>query len=226
MEPVITNCPKCGHVTEHQLLKPGENSMTVKCDDCGDVRTITPPRVRIIDLKLVISDEDKARNGRMEVPRDEVVAVGLEFDLDDERMIVTGIEVEGKTTKKAKAEDIKILHAKVFNTVALKFSLNEDDKTRSFRMDVDPDTPVSVGEVFKVDETLMIVKTIKSDQNRTLHRGFLMARNIVRVFCDPAPWKAKKGQIITARRRGAPPSRRSKPTSRVKAPRSAGPRRR
>ncbi len=226
MEPVITDCPKCGHVTEHQLLKPGENSITVQCDDCGLVRSITPPRVRIIDLKLIVSDEGVARNERMEVPRQEEVAVGLEFDLNDQRLIVTGIEIEGKQVKKAKAEDIKVLHAKVFNTVPLRFSVNEDDKTTSFRVDVDPDTPVSIGEVFKVDGQLICVKTIKSDQNRTLHRGYLAARNIVRCFCDPAPWKAKPGQIVKARKRGAPPTRRSAPTSRVKAPRAAGPRRR
>lgn len=225
MEPVITDCPKCGHVTEHRLLKPGDHSMTVKCEDCGDVRSITPPRVRIIDMKLIVSEGPKARNERMEVPREEEVAVGLEFDLNEQRLIVTGIEIEGKTVKKAKAEDIKILHAKVFDTVQLKFSVNELDVTHSYHLDVDPDMPVSIGEVFKVEDRLIVVKTIKSDQNRTLHRGSLAARHVVRCFSDPAPWKARAGRIMKARRRGAPPTRRNSPTSRVKAPRAAGPRR-
>ncbi len=151
MEPVITDCPKCGYVTEHRLLKPGDNTITVKCEDCGDVRSITPPRVRIIELKLIVSDDGKAFNDRIEVPRDEEVAVGLEFDMNDHRLIVTGIEVEGKRVKKSKAEDIKVLHAKMFDTVPLKLSVNEDDVTTSYRMDVDPDRPVSIGEVFKVE---------------------------------------------------------------------------
>ncbi len=218
-------CPACGD-PEFEVLKQSENSLTLQCVECHNVWSTTPPRIRTIELKFVISHEGEAHPDRMEVLRDDEIAVGDEFELNDHRMIVTGIEREGGTSEKLQAEDIKVLHAKVFDTVPLKFSVNDGDTTRSYRRDVDPDQPISIGEVFDLDGAKVIVKTFKTDQNRTVHKGVLPARSIVRCFCDDAPHWAEEGRIMKARPRGAPPARKGQaPTSRVKGRRSLGPRR-
>lgn len=223
MEPAILDCPVCGEATEHRLLKATQQTVTAACSECGEVRSMSPPRVRTHELKLIVSHESEARADRLIVDPDEEIAVGDEFDHDDHRMIVTGLEfTEGKADK-AKARDIHVLHAKVFDNVVLKVSVNENDITRSYRVEVRPEAFYQIGEVIKVDDRKLLIKTIKSDQNRTLHRGGLIARHIVRVFCDPASPGARVGEVGVSRMRGrlaSAPSKkggkvvREKPTAR------------
>lgn len=218
-------CPACGD-PEFEVLKQSENNLTLQCVECHNVWSTTPPRVRTIELKVVVSHEGEAHAERMDVLRSDEIAVGDEFELNDHRMIVTGIEREGGNADKLLAENIKVLHAKVFDTVPLKFSVNDGDTTRSYRIDVDPDRPISIGEVFDLETAKVVVKTMKSDQNRTIHKGVLAARNVVRCFCDDAPHWMEPGRVVKTRPRGAPPARKGQaPKSRVKGRRSLGPRR-
>lgn len=202
MEDVIIDCPVCKRPMQHALLKATPHSITVRCKECDDVRTMSPPQMKTLELKLVVSHAGEAWSDRIEVPSDEEIEVGFEFELNDHRMIVTGLEFPEGKADKGLARDIKVLHAKVFDTVPLKLSVNEGDITKSFRLDVDPDRPVQIGEVVRADGRLLLIKTLKSDQNRTLHKGGLPARNVVRAFCDPAPLRAREGQVMTTRPRG------------------------
>lgn len=218
-------CPACGD-PEFEVLKQSENSMTLQCVECHNVWNTTPPRLRTIELKVVVSHEGQAHQDRLDALRDDEISVGDEFELNGHRMMVTGIEREGGNSQTLAAADIKVLHAKVFDTVPLKFSVNDGDVTRSYRRDVDPDRPISIGEVFDMDGQKVVIKTFKTDQNRTVHSGVLAARNIVRCFCDDAPHWMEEGRIVKSRPRGAPPSRKGQaPTSRVKGRRSLGGRR-
>ena len=220
---VVTECPTCG-VTEHDVLKAGEASVTVRCTECHEVRTFSPPRMRVVRLRLIVSHDKESWSTFLETPSDEEVAVGHEFEMDGHRMLVTGIEtVTEGAPDKARASDVRVVQAKVFDEVALKLSLNEGEVTTSFEVPLDPDVPVHVGEVFEAQGRRMVVKTLKSDQNRTLHKGFLLARNVRRAFCDPAPEGVQPGEVVSTRRRGAPASRKGEgPTSRIKAPRPLG----
>lgn len=218
-ETVIADCPTCGEA-EHAVLKTGEASITVRCLECDEVRTFSPPRLRLVRLRLTVSDGHQSWTTFLETPSDEDIAVGHEFEHEGHRMLVTGMEtvLDGAPTK-ARASDIRILQAKVFDQVALKLSLNEGEVTHSYELMVEPDAPVHVGEVYEAQGRLMAVKTLKSDQNRTLHKGYLLARNVRRAFCDPAPEGRQVGEVITTRRRGAPANRKGDgPTSRVRAP--------
>jgi uncharacterized Zn finger protein len=218
---MLAYCPKCADVADHIVLKASPNSLTVRCHDCGDVRSMAPQKARDIELKLVISDGPKAQADRLVVDRADEISIDDEFEFNGHRMIVTGIEIDGGNTTKCLAEVIHVLHAKMFNTVKLRLSVNEGEKTRSARLDVEPNAPYQIGQVVAVGFEKWVVKTIKSDMNRTLHRGALPARSIVRLFCDVAPPWVKEGKIIGTRRRGAPPERRGDaPKSRVKGPRS------
>lgn len=214
-------CPDCEEL-EHEVLKSSSGSWTIKCLQCGKVRTVNPPkRVPLIELNTVVSKENKSSNTRIPTPANEIVSVGDEFDLDDHRMIVTSIELDGQQqVKKAEASKIHILFTKVFDTVPLKMSVNEGDTTKSYRTEVNPDAEIPVGLVVEVDGVLLAIKTLKSDQNRTLHKGFLLARNVRRAFCDPAPRRAKPGQVVRTRTRGLAFGEKSKaPSPRTKGPR-------
>lgn len=226
MELVLVHCPVCAEETEHQLLKASEHNVTVRCEECRDTRTMSPPRLRTVTLQVIVSEGPESWTAHLDAPSDETIGVGDEFEFEGHRMIVTGIDMpEGKATS-GMARDVHVVHAKVFDKVSLKISVNEGEVTRSYELQVDPDRPVQIGEVLAVDDRLVAVKTMKSDQNRTLHKGVLAARNLVRVFCDPAPPHAVAGEVVLTRRRGAPKGSTQGPKSRIKAPRAAGPRRR
>lgn len=200
-EVTILDCPACGS-EEHRVLKSNDQNMTVQCMECSRVRSLTPKRERIVEVNLVVSEGEGSFRTRIPTPAEEEIRVGYEFGLDDHRMIVTGIEVDGQQTpRRARADEVKTLFAKVFDMVALKFSVNEGDVTKSFKTDVDPDMEIPVGLILPVEGRLLVIKTLKSDQNRTLHKGFLLARNITRAFCDPAP-SARPGQKVPTRPRG------------------------
>ncbi len=227
-ELIYETCPDCEE-EEHRILKASPQSLTIQCTDCGKVRSVNPPKQEaIIEINTVVSHDKQSWNVRIPTPSREEVSVGDEFELDEHRMIVTAVELDGQqSVKKAHAADIRTLFAKVFDTVPLKLSVNEGDVTSSYRMDVSPDMEVPVGLVLEVDGRRLAIKTLKSDQNRTLHKGFLLARNIRRAFCDPAPPRAKVGDVITVRKRGLAPGEKSKaPGSRVKGPRQGSGKRR
>lgn len=213
-------CADCGS-DDYDVLKETPQNVTVQCTECHAVRSFSPRRSRIIELNTVVSDGDRSWNVDLPTPDDEVIAVDDEFELEGHRMIVTTVEVDGQQRPpKAKASEVKTLFAKVFDTVPLKLSMNEGETTRSFQLTVEPEFEVPIGLVLEVNGELWVVKTLKSDQNRTLHRGFLFARNVRRAFCDPAPRRAKPGQVTQARRRGAPMERKGEaPAKRLKGPR-------
>lgn len=221
-------CPECGE-EEHAILHERPQSLTIQCTECSSVRSINPPkRAPIIDINTVVSQDTQSWNVSIPTPSDESIEEGDEFELDDHRMIVTAIELAGQQRKpKALARDITTLFAKVFDTVPLKLSVNEGEKTRSYKLDVEPDMEVPIGLVLEVEGRLLAIKTLKSDQNRTLHKGFLLARNIRRAFCDEAPRRAKVGQVVGTRRRGLPPGEKSSsPSNRIKGPRQGSGKRR
>jgi len=204
-------CPACGG-EEHEVLRETPQHVTLRCSACGHVRTEAPRRARQTDLALVLSDGDRSWSDRIVVGADEPIAVGDEFEHEGSRWLVTGVEREdGVAAAGAPARELKTCSAKRFDRVVLKFTLNEGEVTHSYEMQVDPDLTVRVGEVLEVQGRRVLVKTLKSDQNRTLHKGHLLARNIVRVFCDPAPPGARPGSVAPVRRRGAAPGARREP---------------
>ncbi len=211
-EVIITRCPDCADDTEHVVLKASATNLTARCTDCGRTHTFSPPHARFIEIPVVLSSGQESWSDRIETLLDEEVVVGFEFEHDGHRMLVTGIEGrDGRNHEKLVGRDVKVLFAKLFDTVLLKMSVNEGEKTHSHQLEVEPEREVHIGEVFAVDGLKLKVKTLKSDQNRTLHRGFLLARNVRRAFCDVVPGWVKEGKILPTRRRGKPVGAESQP---------------
>lgn len=223
------DCPDCGDVQEHEVLRAAASGWTVACTVCGRVRTLPAPRQeRFLGIPVIVSEGSSSRTAQVQVPLDGSVAVDDEFDLDGHRVRVTAVEVEaGRRPRSAKGRDVKMLYAVAFDTVTLHYTVNQGEVTRSFQEAVVPETEVHVGSVREVQGVRLAVKTLKSDQNRTLHRGFLLARNVRRVFADVAHAKAKPGSRVKTRQRGAGPwgTQGKRPSNKDKRPRGLGSRR-
>lgn len=219
---VILDCADCAEETEWEILKDTPNGMTVRCGECHGIRNIQPRRAKITTLPLIVSVEEQSLRDYIDVPTLEEIKVGDEFEHNGHRMLVTAIQdQEHNRVEKAEAAQVQLIHAKLYDTVRLKCSINVKDVTKSEELIVSPEFEVHMGMVIELPSGAKgVVKSLKSDQNRTLHKGFLMARNIVRVFMDPAPTRARHGNRYSYRQRGLPMGKKSeKPTSRVKGPR-------
>jgi uncharacterized Zn finger protein len=225
-EGVFLECATCGDVEEHTVLRAAASGWTVECVECRTKQTVpAPPKPRTIQVPLVLSEGATARTTQLEVPLDLPVAVDEEAEVEGHRVRITAVERrDGSRPKGAPGRDIKTVYGVVYDTVRLRYTVNEGDITRSFQEEAPPEEEIHIGVVREVQGINLVVKTLKSDQNRTLHRGFLMARSVRRIFADLAPRGSKPGQKAKVRRRGAPPGQ-SKPRSKDKRPGPMRPRR-
>lgn len=224
---VDLKCPQCDEVQEHVVLRAAAANWTVQCLRCKRVRTMPAPKQeRFVPVPVILSEGDKSRTVQLHVPLDGKVAENDEYDFEGHRVRITAVEVaEGRRPKSAKGRDVRKLYAVVFDTVTLHYTVNQGDITRSFQEAVVPETEIHVGSVREVDGVRLAIKTLKSDQNRTLHRGYLYARNVHRVFADVAV--TKQGNRERTRQRGAGPwgNQGARPSNKDKRPRGLGPRR-
>ena len=225
-EVVALECPTCGGVEDHVVLRAAESGWTVECLECHTKRTMPAPRKpRTTKVPVILSQGATARSLQIEVPLDEPVALDEEAEVDGQRIRFTALETrEGTRPKKAPGRDIRTLYAVVYDTVRLRYTVNQGEVTQSFQEEAPPEAEIHVGLVREVQGVRLVVKTLKSDQNRTLHRGFLLARNVRRIFADLAPRGSKVGQPVKVRKRGAPPGQ-SKPRAKDKKPGPMRPRR-
>ena len=224
---VDLKCPDCEEVCEHMVLRAADSGWTVRCLRCKRVRTMPAPKQeRFIPVPVIISQGGNSRTAQLQVPLDGWVSPDDEYDLDGQRVRLTAVEIEaGQRPKRAKGRDVKTLYAVFFDTVTLHYTVNQGELTKSYQEEVVPETEIHVGSVREVQGDRLAIKTLKSDQNRTLHRGYLYARNISRVFADLA--HTKLGTRERTRQRGAGPwgNNGARPSNKDKKPRGLGSRR-
>ena len=147
--------------------------------------------------------------------------------VSDQRMPgMTGVELLRKARTVA-PNAIRVLLTGYTDLASLVGSINQGEITRSFQESVSPEEEIHVGTVREVQGVRLAVKTLKSDQNRTLHRGYLYARNVSRVFADVAHARARPGAKVKTRQRGAGPwgNNGARPSNKDKKPRGLGSRR-
>ncbi|MEK6976355.1 MAG: HVO_0476 family zinc finger protein [Candidatus Thermoplasmatota archaeon] len=204
---VDLHCPDCGEVREHAVLRAAAANWTLRCERCKKVRTMAAPKQpRMHIVPVILSEGPTSRNASFAVELDGTVGIDDEFDLEGRRIRVTAVEsLEGMRPKRLKSREVKTVYAVLFDTVNLHYTVNQGELTRAFQESVSPEEEIHVGTVREVQGVRLAIKTLKSDQNRTLHRGFLYARNVTRVFADLASDKAKPGSKVRTRSRGAGP---------------------
>lgn len=220
-------CPDCEEVTEHAVLRAAAAKWTLRCERCQKTRTLPAPRApRMQVLPVILSEGATSRTAQVAAELEGKVGIDDEFDLEGRRIRVTAVEtIEGTRPKRAPTREIRTVYAVLFDTVNLHYTVNQGEITRSFQESVSPEEEIHVGTVREVQGVRLAIKTLKSDQNRTLHRGWLLARSITRVFADLAPDKARPGQKVKTRSRGAGPWGSQGPSNRDKRPRGLGGRR-
>ncbi len=180
-------CPECDEETLHKTLKgrtQGKKKLelVLKCSSCGNVHKEILEALDDIKVRMIISRGDVSEKAQGEFPEDWVLAIDDEFMHDEERLKVTGLEVDGKRVEKAPVKTIQTLWTINFDLARVKVSINRDGRTRSLDLEVDPEEEFTVGTRIEIDGIEYEIHSIKL-KHRSIRRGTAEARDILRVYC-------------------------------------------
>ena len=184
---IYNECPDCGDVTEHKILKAKMGNFNVngtfQCKECGRVFSGVIRLPKEFEVKVLLSDGDLTETTQTMLREDEIVAVGDEFDLDDGRHVqITYIELpDGSRKKKVPATEVKALWVKAFGVLLVKVSVNDYKKTYPMLCEAEPDDEFTVGMFMHFDLWDCVIHAIKT-KDRLLRKGTAEARDIVRIY--------------------------------------------
>ena len=184
---IYNECPDCGDVTEHKILKAKMGNFNVngtfQCKECGRVFSGVIRLPKEFEVKVLLSDGDLTETTQTLLREDEIVAVGDEFDLDDGRHVqITYIELpDGSRKKKVPATEVKALWVKAFGVLMVKVSVNDYKKTYPMLCEAEPDDEFTVGMFMHFDLWDCVIHAIKT-KDRLLRKGTAEARDIVRIY--------------------------------------------
>lgn len=174
-------CPACSPESEelHEVIKPDTHA-TVRCRSCGHVHKTTLDSSPTVSLRGVVSIEEESERIEVEVPSEEVLAVGEEFvaETDDGPMGVriTSLELSGGgRTDEAHATEIGTIWTRGVDNVAVDATIHppnrEHDETRSETYYLPGDEELVVGEsIPHLDEDVTIEGIILRDDAITYDR--------------------------------------------------------
>ena len=184
---IYNECPDCGDVTEHKILKAKMGNFNVngtfQCKECGRAFSGVIRLPKEFEVKVLLSDGDLTETTQTMLREDEIVAVGDEFDLDDGRHVqITYIELpDGSRKKKVPATEVKALWVKAFGVLMVKVSVNDYKKTYPMLCEAEPDDEFTVGMFMHFDLWDCVIHAIKT-KDRLLRKGTAEARDIVRIY--------------------------------------------
>jgi uncharacterized Zn finger protein len=184
---IYFECPDCDDITVHDVLngRMGKSSMdaTIRCQDCGLIRTTTVQFPKKIEVKIIVSDGARSESTTMVIEDDDLLKIGDEFNMDDGHQVkITGLELkQGRRANKARATEITTIWAIQFDMIDVKISINDDRRTYSKSVLSSPDDEFTVGDILSFDDMDCLIHSIKVPA-RMVRRGSVEAREIVRVY--------------------------------------------
>ena len=184
---IYFECPDCDDVTTHDVLKGkmGKSSLdaTIRCQDCGLVRTTTVRFPKEVEVKLVISDGAYSLISKLLLEDDDLLKIGDEFHTDDGSLVkISALELsKGRRAKTARATEITAVWAIKFDVIDVKVSINDDRRTFSKSVPSSPDDEFTIGNILSFDDMDCLIHSIKV-KDRMMRRGTVEARDIVRIY--------------------------------------------
>ena len=176
-------CPTCGANTDHELIKSGQENL-VRCLDCETVHSVQKERERLVNLKVIVNKDDRSSPYFINIPAREVLRVGDSLLVDDGKAEVMMTQIASIETDKrvnsAPAQEIKTVWARATDEVPLKISISRAGRSHSFKIQVQGDEQLEVGETREVEGYRFRIVKIK-----LRGEGFAdvaQAKDIVRVW--------------------------------------------
>src|SRR5512137_217229 len=118
-------CPTCGVDTDHIMIKSGQENL-VRCVECETIHSVQVERERLVNLKVIVSDDELSEPYYIKIPAREMLHVGDELLVDDPAKDVIMTEIASLETDRwvssATAETVKTVWARATDEVPLKIS--------------------------------------------------------------------------------------------------------
>lgn len=184
---IYFECPDCDDIMAHDVLrgKMGKASMeaTIRCQECKRISTTIINVPKIIPAKVILSNGPESETTSMEIESDDLLVVGDEFFLDDGRRVkITALELSGgRRPSKVQATEGLTIWAMLFDTVNIKVSINDVQRTYARFLEAEPDDEFYVGQTLGFGDIDCLIHSIKIKE-RMIRRGSAEARNIVRIY--------------------------------------------
>ena len=157
-------CPTCGADTEHTMIKSGQENL-VRCVECETVHSVQVERERLVNLKVIVSNDELSEPYYIRIPAKDMLHVGDELLVDDPAKDVVMTEISSLETDRrvnsAPAETVKTVWARATDDVPLKISVYRNGNTHSFKIPVSGDEVFEVGEARKVEGFKFVIVKMK-----------------------------------------------------------------
>lgn len=207
---VPTPCPACSPdaPTVHEVLSPGGQT-TVRCTECDHVHKTKIEEERTVERDVVVSQEGESFHTQVEAPAEEEIAVGEEFIVDTDEMLmtvrITSLELAGERTERAPVEEVQTIWTRAVDNVSMSITLNpkdgRHDRTRSIDALVPGDEEFTVGMTEELGDEEFTIKSIKLRADAVGYEHSQLdfdgdsasAKDIKRVYADDessAAWSA------------------------------------
>ena len=182
-------CPECGEDTLHHIIrarfsakKKTTLSGVAECTECGFVHKIELSEEADIETPLVLSEGDSTRKTTIMLAPEEELEHGTELMFGESTIKVTRLEREGVSLKRAQAREIDTIWAKKYDKIPIKVTISRGPHTYSRKVWGTPDEEFEIGDVIRFKEYTAAIKKILTRKGM-VNRGFVQARDIVRVYC-------------------------------------------
>ncbi len=169
-ERVAAACPACSPEaqTAHEVLSPGGQA-TVRCGDCGHVHKVALDEPTTVPLDVVVSQGGDSFTATVDAPADQAIAVGEEFVVDTEAVLmsvrITAIETGlDQRVESAAIPDVETVWTRGVDNVEVNVTVHPSDgrrdETRSVTVAVPGDHDFVVGETQSFGEERFEVERV------------------------------------------------------------------
>ena len=186
-------CPLCG-CDEIEIInskvkntkKVIQEEWILKCEGCGHVFRDTFSQKKPRSFRIIISEQDKSIKTTIDLPPNEELFVGDVLISDYGQVKVTSIEVDGVRVNNALINNSSTIWASS-NEIPARIGISVDlhGEVDSYKVDLDRDFKISVGDLIKIENYIIRVHIIKTAERKT-DSGFARADVIKRVYGRPS----------------------------------------
>jgi uncharacterized Zn finger protein len=180
-------CPVCEEERDHEILKEGKEP-TVRCTVCGHTHRNTSETDTVTMVRTIVSTGKESRVCTTELDKEEIYRSGdsvvVECGDEVQSVEITGIEVEGRRTERAKGSAIITLWTRAIREVTVKISLHEGWRTTPLYLDARGIEEFEVDREYRIGTRRFRISHIKLRNDRFLRRAGekAPAKDIKRIY--------------------------------------------
>ncbi|WP_409199687.1 HVO_0476 family zinc finger protein [Methanobrevibacter sp. DSM 116169] len=185
-------CPICGSedisvlkVKTIPSKKKEIKEYLLKCNPCQHVFKDTISQKNPVDKRLIISEQDNSIKTIISLFPNEELNIGDNLISELGQVEVTSMEVDGKRVNKSIIEDIDTIWASsVEIPIRIGVSVDLQGKVASYKIDIDRDIEISVGDIVKIEDYIIKIHVIKTTERRK-NSGYALSKDIKRIYGRP-----------------------------------------